>query len=187
MFITIIIQQEFCARRLCFCLSKGLAAPAGSLLVGPKAVIAKAHSLRKMLGGDETCRCMHVWAAERNTVRQRERLSAMSHQGRSGSSTLAFRWTPMDVGPWQQRLKLSLGCGLQVACARSACLPPREWWRCGRRPHCCTRTTRMRGCLPKVIPHCQATALSAYSELCCILKHIAVYWPDLARRDPAAT
>jgi len=34
-------------------LSKGLAAPAGSLLVGPKAVIAKAHSLRKMLGGEQ--------------------------------------------------------------------------------------------------------------------------------------
>ena len=46
-------QRVLDMRRLCFCLSKGLAAPSGSLLVGPAAVIAKAHSLRKMLGGDQ--------------------------------------------------------------------------------------------------------------------------------------
>ena len=33
------------------CLSKGLGAPAGSVLVGPAAVVAKARRLRKMLGG----------------------------------------------------------------------------------------------------------------------------------------
>jgi threonine aldolase len=36
---------------MCFCLSKGLAAPAGSLLVGPADFIARSLSLRKMLGG----------------------------------------------------------------------------------------------------------------------------------------
>jgi len=34
-----------------FCLSKGLCAPAGSLLVGPKDLIARARILRKQLGG----------------------------------------------------------------------------------------------------------------------------------------
>ena len=34
-----------------FCLSKGLAAPVGSLLVGDSALITKAHRWRKMLGG----------------------------------------------------------------------------------------------------------------------------------------
>jgi threonine aldolase len=34
-----------------FCLSKGLVAPIGSMLVGAKEFIAKAHRLRKMLGG----------------------------------------------------------------------------------------------------------------------------------------
>jgi len=33
------------------CLSKGLGAPAGTVLVGPKNVIARAHRARKMLGG----------------------------------------------------------------------------------------------------------------------------------------
>jgi threonine aldolase len=34
-----------------FCLSKGLGAPVGSLLVGSKAFIEEAHTVRKMLGG----------------------------------------------------------------------------------------------------------------------------------------
>jgi threonine aldolase len=34
-----------------FCLSKGLSAPVGSMLVGSRAFIEKAHRLRKMLGG----------------------------------------------------------------------------------------------------------------------------------------
>lgn len=34
-----------------FCLSKGLGAPVGSMLVGPKAFIEEAHRVRKMLGG----------------------------------------------------------------------------------------------------------------------------------------
>jgi len=34
-----------------FCLSKGLCAPVGSMLCGSKAFIAKAHRIRKMLGG----------------------------------------------------------------------------------------------------------------------------------------
>jgi threonine aldolase len=34
-----------------FCLSKGLAAPVGSMLLGTKEFIARAHRLRKMLGG----------------------------------------------------------------------------------------------------------------------------------------
>ena len=34
-----------------FCVSKGLAAPVGSLIVGPKDFIARAHRARKMLGG----------------------------------------------------------------------------------------------------------------------------------------
>lgn len=34
-----------------FCLSKGLGAPVGSMLVGPRDFVARAHRLRKMLGG----------------------------------------------------------------------------------------------------------------------------------------
>lgn len=34
-----------------FCLSKGLSAPVGSLIVGPAEVLARAHPLRRMLGG----------------------------------------------------------------------------------------------------------------------------------------
>ncbi|KAK9829692.1 hypothetical protein WJX72_007383 [[Myrmecia] bisecta] len=34
-----------------FCLSKGLGAPVGSMVVGPRAFIGKVHHLRKMLGG----------------------------------------------------------------------------------------------------------------------------------------
>jgi threonine aldolase len=40
-----------CADTLTFCLSKGLGAPAGSILVGPHARIAEAKRWRKMLGG----------------------------------------------------------------------------------------------------------------------------------------
>jgi len=40
-----------CADTLSFCLSKGLGAPAGSILVGPHAKIAEARRWRKMLGG----------------------------------------------------------------------------------------------------------------------------------------
>jgi threonine aldolase len=40
-----------CADTLTFCLSKGLGAPAGSVLVGPAAKIAEARRWRKMLGG----------------------------------------------------------------------------------------------------------------------------------------
>ncbi|HYT14655.1 MAG TPA: GntG family PLP-dependent aldolase [Candidatus Nitrosopolaris sp.] len=40
-----------CADTLSFCLSKGLGAPAGSILVGPHAKIAEAKRWRKMLGG----------------------------------------------------------------------------------------------------------------------------------------
>lgn len=39
------------ADSIMFCLSKGLVAPVGSMLVGSKEFIAKAHRLRKMLGG----------------------------------------------------------------------------------------------------------------------------------------
>ena len=39
------------AHSVTFCLSKGLCAPAGSVLVGDKAFIAEAHRARKMLGG----------------------------------------------------------------------------------------------------------------------------------------
>jgi len=34
-----------------FCLSKGLAAPVGSLILGPRAFIGRARRMRKMLGG----------------------------------------------------------------------------------------------------------------------------------------
>jgi threonine aldolase len=34
-----------------FCLSKGLAAPVGSIVAGPKSMIERAHRIRKMLGG----------------------------------------------------------------------------------------------------------------------------------------
>src|SRR5487761_273673 len=40
-----------CADTVSFCLSKGLAAPAGSVLVGPAQKIAEARRWRKMLGG----------------------------------------------------------------------------------------------------------------------------------------
>jgi threonine aldolase len=40
-----------CADTVTFCLSKGLAAPVGSVLVGPAARIAEARRWRKMLGG----------------------------------------------------------------------------------------------------------------------------------------
>lgn len=40
-----------CCDTICFCLSKGLGAPAGSLLAGDKATIKRARDFRKMLGG----------------------------------------------------------------------------------------------------------------------------------------
>lgn len=43
------IAEPFDSVSVCF--SKGLGAPFGSALVGPKALIAKAHRVRKMLGG----------------------------------------------------------------------------------------------------------------------------------------
>jgi threonine aldolase len=39
------------ADSVCFCLSKGLAAPAGSLVCGPRAFVAAARRARKVLGG----------------------------------------------------------------------------------------------------------------------------------------
>lgn len=43
------IAEHFDSVSVCF--SKGLGTPAGSALVGPKSLIAKAHRVRKMLGG----------------------------------------------------------------------------------------------------------------------------------------
>lgn len=45
--------KELCAPAdsVMFCLSKGLASPVGSMIVGTKDFIARAHRLRKMLGG----------------------------------------------------------------------------------------------------------------------------------------
>jgi threonine aldolase len=40
-----------CVDTLTFCFSKGLGAPVGSMVVGPKALIAESHRLRKRLGG----------------------------------------------------------------------------------------------------------------------------------------
>jgi threonine aldolase len=40
-----------CADTVMFCLSKGLGAPAGSVLVGPKALLDEARRVRKLLGG----------------------------------------------------------------------------------------------------------------------------------------
>jgi threonine aldolase len=40
-----------CADTVMFCFSKGLGAPAGSILVGPKALIDEGRRVRKMLGG----------------------------------------------------------------------------------------------------------------------------------------
>jgi threonine aldolase len=45
--------RELCAPydTVCFCLSKGLGAPVGSLVCGPAPLIARAHRFRKMFGG----------------------------------------------------------------------------------------------------------------------------------------
>jgi threonine aldolase len=40
-----------CVDTVTFCFSKGLGAPVGSMVVGPKATIAESHRLRKRLGG----------------------------------------------------------------------------------------------------------------------------------------
>src|SRR5258708_15030558 len=37
---------------VCFCVSKGLSAPIGSVLVGPRAVIERARAFRRMIGGN---------------------------------------------------------------------------------------------------------------------------------------
>ena len=63
-------------------------------------------------------------------------------------SRFALVWILMNPGP-QPRLEVP-GYRLQVACVRWACLPPRAWWRCGRRLRCCTQITRMRGSSPRV-------------------------------------
>ena len=46
-----VAEYAACADSLMFCVSKGLGAPAGSLLVGVAEFIAEARSLRKLLGG----------------------------------------------------------------------------------------------------------------------------------------
>jgi threonine aldolase len=44
-------EYASCADSIMFCLSKGLAAPAGSLIAGPRDFIERARRVRKMLGG----------------------------------------------------------------------------------------------------------------------------------------
>ncbi|KAK9789590.1 hypothetical protein WJX73_001833 [Symbiochloris irregularis] len=48
-----ITEITACADSVQFCLSKGLGAPAGSMVAGSKKFIAQVHKLRKMLGGGQ--------------------------------------------------------------------------------------------------------------------------------------
>ena len=65
-----------CADTVSLCLSKGLGAPAGSVLSGPEAVIARARRNRKMLGGgmrqSGILAAAGLYALEHNTARLHE-------------------------------------------------------------------------------------------------------------------
>ena len=144
---------------MCFCLSKGLAAPAGSLLVGPADFIARSLSLRKMLGGApglpsdssaRTAAASHCTSAEPG-VRRR---CAVAHVG-NGPLILPF-----------PRLARARACLWQAACVRLASSLRRASSRCSRRRRCCRWTTRTRGCLPRV---------SRPRHSCCRSRHCASY------------
>ena len=96
------------ARTLCadadtvtFCLSKGLGAPVGSMICGPRALIAEARRVRKMLGGGMRqagiIAAAGIYALRHNV----ERLAEDHENARSIAQALAgTKWAavdPMDV------------------------------------------------------------------------------------------
>ncbi len=80
------------------CLSKGLGAPVGSVLVGPKDLIAKARRMRKMLGGGMRqagiLAAAGLFALERNVARLTE-----DHQR---ADALASHLRNLDIGAVSQ-------------------------------------------------------------------------------------
>jgi threonine aldolase len=70
------------------CFSKGLGAPVGSALVGPTALVERAHRLRKMLGGGMRQAGVLAAAAEHALVEQRARLSEDHAAARAAAELL---------------------------------------------------------------------------------------------------
>lgn len=66
-------EQAACCDSVAFCLSKGIGAPVGSLLVGSDAVVERAHRFRKLLGGamrqSGVLAAAGLWALEHNLER----------------------------------------------------------------------------------------------------------------------
>lgn len=80
------------------CLSKGLGAPIGSLLVGPKDFIEKARRIRKMLGGGMrqtgVIAAAAIYALEHNVERLRE-----DHRRAADLAKVLARFPALGAGP----------------------------------------------------------------------------------------
>ena len=90
------------------CLSKGLAAPVGSLLCGPRAVIDEARADRHRLGG--AWRQAGILAAAGIVALETmvERLADDHRRARSLAVALAERW-PASVDPEAVRTNIEIG------------------------------------------------------------------------------
>lgn len=80
------------------CLSKGLGAPIGSILVGPKDFIEKARRIRKMLGGGMrqtgVIAAAAIYALEHNVARL-----GQDHRRAADLATVLARFPELGVGP----------------------------------------------------------------------------------------
>ena len=85
------------------CLSKGLGAPVGSILAGPKEFIAKARRVRKMLGGGMrqtgVIAAVAIYALQHNVSRLGE-----DHRRASTLAQVLGRYPELGAGPAQTNM-----------------------------------------------------------------------------------
>lgn len=96
------------------CLSKGLGAPIGSILVGPKEFIAKARRIRKMLGGGMrqtgVIAAAAIYALEHNVSRLGE-----DHRRASALAEVLARFPELGAGPARTNMVFMTPKGLDTA------------------------------------------------------------------------
>lgn len=95
------------------CLSKGLGAPVGSILVGPRDFIEKARRIRKMLGGGMrqtgVLAAAAIYALEHNVTRLSE-----DHRRAAGLAKVLARFPDLGAGPSRTNMVFMTPKGLDT-------------------------------------------------------------------------
>jgi threonine aldolase len=106
------IAAQFDTVSMCF--SKGLGAPVGSVLVGPKDLIEKARRIRKMLGGGMrqtgVLAAAAIYALEHNVTRLSE-----DHQRAAGLAKVLARFPDLGAGPSRTNMVFMTPKGLDTS------------------------------------------------------------------------